>query len=204
MTVNLLAENKLKITLDASELRALFGDYRKIDYADPATRCALGALLRQAAGDADFALDCEQVRIEVYPTAVGGCAIYFTKSDAPLRKKAKLRRGGRPRFYLLECADGADLLETVAALYDDPLLRSVPSRLYRMERGYRLAVAATPAVNAALPHLREYCDRVLRANVDLAYTEEYGSRLTDGCVVREIGRYLTRGKGRRKPSDPGA
>ena len=190
MTVNLLSVNKLKIILSAAELEAVFGDYNRIDYHSPDTRCALGELLRCAAPEADFELDSSSVRIEVYPTNEGGCAIYFTKSDAPLNPPKNRRAAKAGRFFLLEFSSASELLDAIAELYADPAARSVPSRLYRLGPRYRLALAASAEIAKKLPHLQEYCDRLLRGGVDLAYTEEYGQLLKGGYAVREIGAVL--------------
>lgn len=193
MTVNLLSVNKLKITLSAAELEAVFGDYNRIDYQSADTRLALGELLRCAAPEADFELDSSSVRIEVYPTCEGGCAIYFTKSEAPLCAQKTRRASRAGRYYLLEFSQSSALLDAIADLYADRATREAPSRLYRLEERYRLALAANPEVSRKLPHLQEYCDRLLRRNVDLAYTEEYGRLLQGRFAVREIGAALRQG-----------
>ncbi len=88
----LISENKLKVTLDAADMKNLSLSCDDIDYDNTETRRALWSILDEAKHKTGFDAASKRVFIQVYPSKGGGCELYVTKLSADNTQTAARNR----------------------------------------------------------------------------------------------------------------
>lgn len=179
MTVDEINRNSVLINLTNEEIRALFGDYEKIDYENKACRYAIHKLLNSALPESMFPLDSKSVMINVSKTAKG-CVIQFTKMYD--KKAIRLRRR---KEYVITFGDCESMIDGALEL-KRTLGFSCPSRLYTEGGKYRLIIWLGKSAERTIPHIREYCLSVTDDPHSAAFTAEYGNSLCKSRAIEQI------------------
>ncbi len=169
MRATLLTSRKLKITLTARESSELFNSFEKLSHLNAAVKRSLLSLLREALRSTDFILDCERLFVEIFPTSLGGHAIYFTK---PTDKSLC-----RPSEILLRFKSSSDTSDFCKTL---EVCKSVPrqSALYKYRGKYylRLNIGET---RLPVRLINEFTDLSPCSALESAVVGEYGK-----CIIK--------------------
>lgn len=214
MHMHLEEPGRLKITLTDTDLRRFSLSYEQLDYSDPATRRALGALMAEASAETGFCFRPGHLLIEAFPAPAGGCLIYFTLLDQaetsaaseqarPLTLRTGRSKGqdakGRLRLkavggtqYVFEFTSAGDLLAAVEQLYMRPAAAAAQTDLYLLDGRYRLLMRPRAGDRTTPMLLGEYACAAYHTPAAAAYTAEHGRLLAKGRAVRQIGQALYR------------
>ena len=89
MTIELIDENKIKISLSHSDMERLDISYSELDYSNMDTRRIIWTLLCEAKNSLELELDLfSKMMVEVLPSSSDGCTILFTVLDSPSQTAA--------------------------------------------------------------------------------------------------------------------
>lgn len=211
MIIQLEEPGRLKILLTEAELHQFSLSYEQLDYSDPTTRRALGALMAEASAETGFRFRPGQLLIEAFPAPAGGCALYFTLLDEgqtsgrladaarslTLKTGGEKKRGWRGRLrlktagnyaYVFEFADVGDLLDAVEQLYIQPDAVATRADLYLLNGRYRLLLHPRPGDHKTSMLLGEYAAAACHTAAAAAYTAEHGRLLAKDRAVQQIGK----------------
>lgn len=210
MHIYLEEPGRLKITLTGAELRRFSLSYDQLDYDDPATRRALGALMAEASAETGFAFQPGRLLIEVFPAPAGGCEMYFTlladpdgpspgageglqSGTAAVARQRKLRLK-RPAgaAYTFEFENADHMLAAMEQLYSTPAA-GADSDLYAWGNRYRLILRPRQGERFSPLVLGEYSAAFYHTAAAAAYTAEHGRLLAGGRAVHMVGGALARG-----------
>ncbi len=105
MEIKPVDPHRVRIALDAADLRRLGIDYRDLIEGSPALGPVLGSLFQLAARRAGFSDTGRRILIEVYPAPDGGCMLCFSGlGDTPVRYRP-LWESLEPCLFAFEDAD---------------------------------------------------------------------------------------------------
>lgn len=180
MTVSSLGNDKLKISLDAKEIKRLFGSYEKIDCNDPGTKFALNLLLKQAVPESDFKMNAQKLNVEIVKNLFGGCDIYFLKSNLIFKKV--IASDSYKQNCIMEFSS-LDNAITAAKLIKQKHICKIESRLYRMKTKYRIIVTSEKEVSKILFCANEFADNFMFSHTEKAKTEEYGKEIISSDAI---------------------
>lgn len=175
MTVSSLGNDKLKISLDAREIKRLFGSYEKIDCNNPNTKFALNLLLKQAVPESDFKLNSQKVNVEIIKNITGGCDIYFLKNNLFFKKR--VITDGSKQTYIMEFSCLEDAIKASKLIETGPIPSKIKSCFFRFKTNYRLIISSENELSKALYCANEFAEKFFYTNTEKAKTEEYGKEL---------------------------
>lgn len=181
MTVSSLGNDKLKISLDAREIKRLFGSYEKIDCNNPNTKFALNLLLKQAVPESDFKLNSQKINVEIIKNITGGCDIYFVKSNLIFRKLASAENSKQTYVIEFSCLENAIKASKLIKL--KPRCSKIESRFFRIKSKYRLVISSENELSKTLFCANEFAERFFFTYIEKAKTEEYGKELISKDAV---------------------
>lgn len=181
MTVSTLGTDKLKVSLDAREIKRLFGSYERIDPNNPNTKFALNLLLKQAVPESDFKLNCQKINVEIVKNLSGGCDIYFVKSGL-LLKRASLPDNAKI-FYTIEFACCEHAIRAAKLLKQKAYDRKVESRLFRTTTKYRIIISSERDLLGELICINEFAEKIHSSYAEKAKTEEYGKEIIESDAL---------------------
>lgn len=176
---------KLKITLSAEESYRFLGKIAKPCCKDPETRRFLAALLRSALHKTDFRLDCDRLYVEIYPSALGGHIIYFTKP--PLIRRFH-KNPSSNLTLMLEFKDFGDLISICKKLKSEGS-SEIRSALYKYKGEYSLLITSSPSA-FSYPLITEFADKVICSDIAVASVSEYGKLLIKDNAIDIISQEL--------------
>ena len=179
MIVGTIGNSKLKITLDPEETVDFFAECDNLSCADPETRYSLRILLGLALTKTEFKLDSERLFVEMYPSASGGCIIYFTKT--PHRQRYKRKKDAIFTF-LLEF-DNTENAITISKALCQKGVKIEKSSLYKYNNLYYLIVLSSfnKALNSAF--ITEFADSCTGSNTASAIVSEHGNVIIEQNAV---------------------
>ncbi len=182
MTAVLIGKSKLKIKLDPFEAAKLFKNADNISCQDPETRYILKIILGRAISKTAFRLDCDRLKVELFPAASGGCIIYFTKS--PERKRYKRNLDAEFKF-LMEFSDSNKAVAASKTFYKN--LRNIKnSRLYKFGKKYYLIVSSNSGYPLSLPLIKEFADSLQCSDTAAAIVSEYGNLMISENAIEKL------------------
>lgn len=184
MTAVTVGMRKLKITLDAKESSLLLCGNERPSCHDPKTRQFLAAILKKALPKTDFLLDCDRLFVEIYPSALGGHIIYFTK--APLLRR--FHKNPDPMLsLLLKFSDSSDSF-ALSKKFVQIKFSPKQSGFYKYKGEYCLILTASPS---SFPYslINEFADSVVCSDIAAAAVSEYGKALIKDNAVEIISRF---------------
>ncbi len=184
MTVDTINENKLRICLDAREMRQLFGSFEKIDYNDPDTRLALNLILREALPEAEFTLNCQRLYVEVSPALSGGCNIYFTKTNS----KGKRYKLSNSAFYLyiFEFMSCQDAINASKELINSKKSESFESKFYKLGSKYRMIIISEQIITDIVALIKEFSELLSNEDYERQKTIEYGKEIIGEDAIKTL------------------
>lgn len=180
MTAVTVGIRKLKITLSPEESSQFLGQSENPCCKDPKTRRFLAALLRSALSKTDFRLDCDRLYVEIYPSALGGHVIYFTK--APLLRR--FHKNSENFSLLLRFKDFSELSLLCQKLTHENFSEN-SSVLYKYRGEYSLFLSAPPSA-FPYPLITEFADTVICSDIAVATVSEYGKLLIKENAVEVL------------------
>ena len=186
MEFSLVSPEKLKVTLLPDDLARLGLSYEEIDYQDENTRKALTDLLAEGKAAAGFQPRGAKLYIEVFPSAQGGCVIYYTRlSGGEAFTKGRLLPGPPPIVFAFSDLD--TLLQAGAQTFHLYRQRILASALYALGREYRLVIHPLDiGDHLSTNFLGEYGRFVGIGNVLVAYIEEHGELLRQSDALEAL------------------
>ena len=189
MLVNSLGKNKIKISLTAFEITKLFGSYENIDYANPETKIALNVLLEKAVQISNTEFDDGALFVEVYPTVLGGCNIYFTRIK-PEEKRPKRLKKVLPNSHwcILEFAQSNHLISAIQLLYKQNIPEILNSSLYKAKDTYCLLIIAAKPVMQKLGLIKEFTQNIYFGKENAAMLTEHSKTIVKSKAIQTIGK----------------
>lgn len=181
MDVILISSEKLKITLNSSDMQQLGLRYEDMDYSDEQTRTTLAALLEQAKTIAGFHPQGAKLLVEVFPYEDGGCVLHFTSLSSRFRSyPAKLAL--EPVVFEFDDVDA--LLEAAVKTFDRYSHRIYKSSLYLYRHRYHLVVYPLDySDNLSVYFLSEFGRKSGQGEIFAAYLEEHGELLIEASAL---------------------
>ncbi len=182
MTAVMVGNSKLKIKLDADEAYKLFKNTTSVSCYDPEVRHILKAILKKALCQTDFILDCEKFKVELFPSAYGGCIIYFTK--APQGKR--YRKKADPKFkFLLEFSDSNNVI-AASKSFHYRLPNCNRSSLYKYQDRYYLIVTSPSGKLFSSPMIKEFADSLQCSDTAAAIVSEHGNLIISENAIEKL------------------
>ena len=86
-----ISENKIKIMLNASDMRAYDLPAGGLDYCESTVREAFRAVLKDAGRKTGMDFSDGRLSIQLYPSKGGGCEMFVTRNGDPTSHKPRLR-----------------------------------------------------------------------------------------------------------------
>lgn len=201
MNIEKLSPDKLRVTLEGTELDRYDLDYISISNESPGTQRMLKDILLAAFSSVGFSTKGSRLLIEVLPGKNEGCVLYLTKmeepngragGDAPAPRRAKASHGG----YLLACHTLEDLIGAVGRFAEYPDIPLNRSSLYRLDGEYHLAFSPVhfgldhSRMRALLAELSEYGQAEEATPLREAVLAEHGSTIQQNRAVEQFIRYF--------------
>lgn len=179
MTVSIVAQNKIKITLTHTEVITCFGEYEKLCSLSPKVKASLNMLLSDIiTTNSLFHKSCKiSAKIKVRKSF--GCEIILT---ALLPK-----RTSPEKECIFEFSDSEALTAGIFELYKNKSTLRLRSHLYKTDNSYQLMVSCSnPKERLFLLH--EFCFKISDSFLDIEYTKEYGKPLILNCAIEKYGK----------------
>ena len=186
MEFSLAGPDKLKVVLTRDDLLSLKIRCGPLDYSDEHTREVLLRLLDRGRAEAGFNPRRSKLYIEAYPSAAGGCAIYYTRLVASEASAAgEFIPGPIPAIYLFKSLEV--LITACARLLPKYGHRIYKSSLYELRGSYRLVVWPLDYNdNLSRFFLLEYGRLIGEGSLLLAYAQEHGALLREGDAIEVL------------------
>lgn len=182
MTAVMVNGSKLKIKLDADEAYKFFKNTTSVSCYDPEVRHVLKAILKKALCLTEFTLDCEKFKVELFPSAGGGCIIFFTKS--PVGKRYRKNPDTKFRF-LLGFSDSNDVI-SASKSFNSRLVGCDKSSLYKLYDRYYLLVTSRSGKFFSSPLIKEFADSLQCSDTAAAIVSEYGSLMIGDNAIEKL------------------
>lgn len=182
MTAILVEKGKLKIHLEHFEMTELFKVTGSISCKDPEMRYILKIILGKAITKTGFKLDCERLKVELFPSVTGGCVIYFTK--LPHYKRFRQNREANFKFTMefSSCENAVAASKTFKSF----LLNKENSSLYKLEERYYLVVSSAAGYPLPFPVVKEFADSLHCSNTAAAIVSEYGNLMISDNAIEKL------------------
>ncbi len=191
MLVNSLGNNKIKITLTAHEIAKLFGSYENIDYSNPEIKIALNVLLDKAIKISSAKFDDGALFVEVYPTALGGCNIYFTRINQTGKQQNRLKKVPNNNLWIvLEFEKSNDLLNAIEQLYITNETNIFKSSLYKHNEKYYLLVVWSKPIDKKYYFIKEFAKKIYSGKEICSIFDEHYNKIISNNAIQKIGKYL--------------
>ncbi len=174
MRVFFESPQRLKIELDADDLRELNVTYDELDYNTDKTRRIIRELLSRIGAEDDFGPNSGKILIEVFESKAGGCVLYFT---AVKNSPASHRRRFKHLYAVWQLRSADDLFGAV-----DELKKLTPSKkisLHLLDGKYRLTLANISDKEELL--LSEFAEKVGGIAAAI-HTAEHGKLLSENAL----------------------
>lgn len=189
MLVNSLGKNKIKITLSAFEITKLFGSYENIDYSNPEIKIALNVLLDKATEMSNTEFDEGALFVEVYPTALGGCNIYFTKIKQTDKTTKRFKKINQNHFCTVIVFEGSnDLLNAIQYLYKTDTYELIKNSLYKRKDKYNLLLVSSKPIIKKLHCLGEFAKNIYSGKEVYAFIAEHSKQIIADNAIQIIGK----------------
>lgn len=191
MLVNSLGNNKIKITLTAYEISKLFGSYENIDYSNPEIKIALNILLDKAIKISSTKFDDGALFVEVYPTALGGCNIYFTRINQTNKQQNRFKKATHNNLWnVLEFEKSNDLLNAIELLYITNETNIFKSSLYKHKDKYYLLVVCSKSTDKRYCFIKEFAKTIYSGKEICSFFDEHYSKIIPNNAIEKIGKSL--------------
>lgn len=176
MTVSVITQNKIKISLTHTEVIACFGEYERLLGLSPKIKNSLSMLLNDIISEHSlFEKNCKiSAKIRLIKNC--GCEITLT---ALLPKRKTPNRECVFEFFDIEALTGG-----ITELYKTKANLRFLSHLYKTDNGYRLIINCKNP-KERLFFLHEFCFKISDKPQDIEYTKEYGKPLILNCAIEK-------------------
>lgn len=179
MTVSVIAQNKIKISLTHTEVIACFGEYEKLLSLSPKVKNSLNMLLNDILSTHSLFYGNCKISAKIRLIKSYGCEIILT-ALLPKRKTPN-------KECVFEFSDTSALTGGITELYKNKTNLRFLSHLYETDSGYRLIInCKNPKEN--LFFLHEFCFKISDSPQDIEYTKEYGKPLILNCAIERYGK----------------
>lgn len=182
MTAVLVGKSKLKIRLEHFEMTELFKVTDTISCKDPETRYILKVILGKAITKTGFRLDCERLKVELFPSASGGCLIYFTK--LPYYKRFRQNQNADFKFTME--FSSCDNAVAASKTFKNLLLDKENSSLYKLHEKYYIVVSSASGYPLPFPVIKEFADSLHCSNTAAAIVSEYGNLMISDNAIEKL------------------
>lgn len=189
LTIELLDENKIKISLSHSDMERLDISYSELDYSNMDTRRIIWTLLCEAKNSLELELDLfSKMMIEVLPTSSDGCTILFTildSSSQSQQSKILIKKNCKPCVY--EFSELESLISAVTGPLYHETLSADDCELYILNGRYRLIIVISGRRTLDLPDMfTEFGDYIGEGKSYAAYTREHGKLIADCDGIKKL------------------
>lgn len=188
MLVNNLGKNKIKVTLSALEITKIFGSYENIDYSNPEIKVALNILLDKATEISNTEFEDGALFVEVYPTALGGCNIYFTKIKPAEKQTKRFKQITQNHLWnILEFANSTDLINAMKCLYKTNSKDIIKSSLYKCNDNYYLLTVCSKPIFKKFFLIREFAQNIYFGKTICAVIAEHSEQIVKDNAIQKLG-----------------
>lgn len=186
MKIEVLADEKLCVSLSNSDLKDLDITYEEMDYSNVETRRVIWTVLDEAKNCLNTPINTDgRLLIEVCPDENGGCIMFFTaipKDDKANNKRLVMKKEAEP--LLLKLLDNNSLIEATVLLEKKKSLL-VRWELFKFGEDFCIAIFPKISHTAELTYiLGEYGDIEVCEKSRLAEIFENGQLLKDSIAEK--------------------
>lgn len=189
LTIELIDENKIKISLSHSDMERLDISYSELDYSNMDTRRIIWTLLCEAKNSLELELDLfSKMMVEVLPSSSDGCTILFTVLDSPSQtqqSKILIKKNCKPCVY--EFSDLDSLIPAITGPLFHESLTADDCELYTIDGRYRLIITISGRRSLDLPDMfTEFGVYIGEGKSYAAYTREHGKLIADCENIKKL------------------
>lgn len=169
MKINAPKDKYIFIELSHEDMKRMNLTYEKLDYSNAQTRAVLHSLLEEAKSSLGYSLSLpDKVKIDALPSFDGGCLLFFTVSNKPLRYKLKTK-DTQLSFEFEKQEDAFDLARNFSADETD----NIKSSLYVYE-GRTVLFIKGKLKHSVVARINEYAVPLKHDSHFDALIKEYG------------------------------
>lgn len=201
MNIEKLSPDKLRVTLESTELDRYDLDYISISNESPGTKRMLKDILLAAFSSVGFSTKGSRLLIEVLPGKDEGCVLYLTKVETQEEKSVvhmpALRQTQAASDGLqLSCQVLEDVIGAVSRFSEYPDVPLRRSALYRRDGAYYLVFSPVrfglshARMNALVAELSEYGKIEASTPLQEAVLAEHGNIIQKDHAVEQFIRYF--------------
>ena len=188
----MINEEKLKVTLDKSDLSDWEMCIDDLDYANPDAKSIFECILHYAKSEFGFDTSGHRVLLQLFPSKDGGCEIFITKlgelSTSIGGEDNKMN--DQRRSYSFECLSHllsvCKILNTKGVEAKSSVWRTVDGRWYLLLSEYKDIVTDETSLITKLSFIEEFGDRE-SSNTLTHYLGEYASKIAESDAIRILG-----------------
>ncbi|MBR2868910.1 MAG: adaptor protein MecA [Clostridia bacterium] len=184
MQINSPAENRIIIELSAQDMIELDITYEDMDYSSIETRRVIWTVLDAAGKILGRELDpSRKMIIEAMPLVGGGCVLFFTMTDTPVRSgRTKLIK----QAANLIC--DFDSLESLYKAAEECICKAenVSNSLYESGGRYRLIISSPTDINRCEKRMSEFACCRKCGNLEADFTREHWNPIAEGNALCTI------------------
>ncbi|OJU18616.1 MAG: hypothetical protein BGN88_00570 [Clostridiales bacterium 43-6] len=185
MNIELVEPQRLRISLQSTDLKSLDLTFDEFDYENPRIKRVLWSLLSDASKQTGFTVGKGKLLIEVFPAFTGGCIIYFTQLEIEKTKTRVKTKKTVPCIYRFDDCDS--MLSAVCRLKTDTDIID-KSSLYLLDGHYMLVIYPKAGFIGSLGAvLNEYGCKV---TVHESFLSEHATLLQETKAIENIGCYF--------------
>lgn len=189
MDIEMISDNKIKITLKREDMQKLDISYSEFDYSSMNTRRIIWTLLCEAKNSLSMDIDLfSKMMIEVLPEKEEGCTVFFTmleEGTCSAQSKIMIRKNLKPCIFEFETAE--ELMAALEGMGSFPADTLNDSELFLMGERYRLIVSTMGRGSVCLPdYFTEFGRYIGEGNTMAAYTKEHGKHLADASGIKRM------------------
>ncbi len=186
MKINAPKDKYIFIELTHEDMKRMNITYEQMDYSDLQTRAVIDSLIEEAKKSLGCSLNLpDKVRVDALPSFDGGCLLFFTVSNKPLRYK--LKAGGVKLSFAFE---KAEYIFDLAASLSETERESLKSSLYIYE-GKNILFIKGKLKHSLVARINEYAVPFRTDSHIRQLIREYGKCIAEGNALEILGSCLS-------------
>lgn len=186
MKINAPKDKYIFIELTSEDMKRMNLTYEQLDYSNVQTRAVIHSLLEEAKKSLGYSLNLpDKIKIDALPSFDGGCLLFFTVINKPLRYKLK-PKGSQLSFEFEKPEHIFDLADNLTQNERE----SIKSSLYVYE-GRNVLFIEGKLKHSLVARINEYASPIKADSHTQAVIKEYGKCVSRGNALEVLGGRLS-------------
>lgn len=182
MTIDLISNNTLKISLSKKDMSEFNIDYDILDKKNPETQIFILNLIEIVKEKKDIDLCSEKLYIEAFPQVNGGCLLYLSVLNEIIKEPKKIYTG-----IVCETNSIMDLINICNKLYNQCNYLIKISKLYYLNGKYRLILYIYSDADKKINYLLdEYQIENNTNEILISFTKEHFAHIINKNAIETI------------------